>query len=196
MENFWNSAELLDIALRMLINLSAAIILIRYIYFNSIKEREFVFTFFLFNIIIFFVSYVMLSADISMGFAFGLFAIFGILRYRTDAIPIKEMTYLLAVIAIALINTLVPIDAISILCNISILFATWTMEKLWFGQNEASKNILFEDISLTHLDNEEELINVLKARTGLDIIRLRIKSLNYLNDSADIKIYYNRDIKK
>ena len=190
MENFFDPQAFIEILIRFGINLSAVFVLVRLIYFTSIKEREFVFTFFLFNIIIFFISYVMISAEISLGFAFGLFAIFGILRYRTNSIPIKEMTYLLAVIAIALINTLVPINAIAILCNVSILCATWIMEQLWFNHHEESKVINYNDITLVHKDKEEELIKVLTDKTGLKIHRIRIRNINYVNNSVDIKIYY------
>ncbi len=191
MEGFFDMATLADVLIRFAIDLLAVIILIKFIYFNNKREREFVFTFFLFNIIIFFVSYLMMSADISMGFAFGLFAIFGILRYRTDAIPIKEMTYLLATIAMALVNTIGDINIIVVFVNVSILVSTWLMERLWFGDNSESKIIMYENIALTHEDKREELINDIKKRTGLDIQRVNIKSLNYLNDSAEIKVYYN-----
>lgn len=189
-ESFFNSQLLIDLIIRFVIDFISVFLLVKFIYFDSKKEREFAFTFFLFNIIIFFIAYLMMRADISMGFAFGLFAIFGILRYRTDTIPIKEMTYLLAAIAIALVNTMVEVDFIVIVINLGILVATWTMEHLWFGDKEMSKTIMYENIALTHETRREELIEDLKLRTGLDIVRVRVRSLNYLNDSADLKIYY------
>lgn len=190
MSDFFDMSTFIDLATRFGIDLIGVIILVRSIYFTSKKEREFVFTFYLFNIIIFFVAYLMMSAEISMGFAFGLFAIFGILRYRTDTIPIKEMTYLLATIAMALVNTIGDLNFVVIFINISILASTWVMEKLWFGDHMESKVILYEDIALTHEGKKAELIDDLRGRTGLDISRVYIKSLNYLNDSAEIKIYY------
>ncbi len=187
-----DSTQLYDLSVRLGIDLVTIIGLVHFIYFKHKKEREFAFTFFLFNVIIFFVSFLMKSAEMSMGFAFGLFAIFGILRYRTDTMPIKEMTYLLAAIAIALVNTLVDLNLIALIINFFLLISTWWMERLWFGDQQESKTIMYENIELTHLDRYEELLEDLQGRTGLNIDRIRIKSLNYLNDSAQIKIYYRK----
>ena len=106
---------------RFLLDLIVITILVRGIYYYFKKDREYAFTFFLFNVLIFFVCYLMLAVEISMGFAFGLFAIFGILRYRTNTVPIKEMTYLFTAITIALINSVGEFNWVTIFMNVSIL---------------------------------------------------------------------------
>lgn len=189
-DNLATDSNILQIGLRFLIDLVVITILVRFIYFGQRKDKEYVFTFFLFNVLIFFVCYMMLKVNISMGFAFGLFAIFGILRYRTNTIPIKEMTYLFTAITLALINAISPIDWTMAFMNLSIIGFVYTMERLWFANKEQYKNVTYDRIDLIESDQREELIADLKSRTGLNVARYEIKSMNFLNDSAVLKIYY------
>ena len=142
---------------------------------------------------IFFLCYLMSSVKLSMGFAFGLFAIFSILRYRTDAIPIKEMTYLFIVISIAVINAITTkkvsyLELIS--TNFIIVFVSFFIESIWSKKDLKVLIVEYEKIENTHTTKEKVLLQDLQKRTGLDIHNFEIVSTNYLRDSAKIKVYY------
>ena len=128
-----------------------------------------------------------------MGFAMGLFAVFGILRYRTEALPIKEMTYLFIVIGLAMINALAN-KSISMaelfFTNAVIVLTTLGIETIWFNDHERSKIIVYEKIGLIKPENEVELLNDLRDRTGLDVFKFSIGKIDFLKDVAEIKIYY------
>ena len=130
-----------------------------------------------------------------MGFALGLFAVFGILRYRTEAIPIRHMTYLFIVIGISMINALSN-KSISIFelifTNGFITLITYLIDRVWFQTLEESKNILYEKIDLIKPENQEDLIKDLKERTGLPIHAVKVEKIDFLRDTASITIYYNR----
>ena len=131
-----------------------------------------------------------------LGFALGLFAVFGVLRYRTEQIPIKEMTYLFIVIGISVINALSNKKmsySELILTNSIIIFATYGMEKLWLLKHESRKIIIYEKIELITPENHTELKLDLEERTGLKIDRFEIGKINFLNDTVQIFIYYHKD---
>jgi len=180
----------IKIIARFLLDFIMIILLVKFIYFGYKKDKEFSFTFILFNIIIFFVCYIMLDTDISLGFGFGLFAIFGILRYRTNTIPIKEMTYLFTSIAFALINAIGPWHWSTLMINVFLLLSVYTMEKMWFGDREQYINFMYEKIALLQNENQTEAINDIAKRSGLNVTRLEVKAYNFLNDSAEIRVYY------
>ena len=129
-----------------------------------------------------------------MGFALGLFAVFGILRYRTEAIPIRQMTYLFIVIGLSMINSLAN-KSISwfeiLLANGIITIITYLIDRVWFSTIELTKTILYEKIELIKPENEQELIEDLKQRTGLQIVAVKIDKVDFLRDTAQIKIYYH-----
>ena len=128
-----------------------------------------------------------------MGFALGLFAVFGILRYRTEAIPIRQMTYLFIVIAISMINALAN-KSISIVelifTNTIITIITYLIDRVWFQSFEIIKTITYEKIELIKPEKEVELIDDLKQRTGLPIHNVKIDKIDFLRDVAQISIYY------
>jgi len=129
-----------------------------------------------------------------MGFALGLFAVFGILRYRTEAIPIRQMTYLFIVIGLSMINSLAN-KSISwleiLLANTIITIITYLIDRVWFSTIELTKTILYEKIELIKPENEQELIEDLKQRTGLQIVAVKVDKVDFLRDTAQIKIYYH-----
>ena len=129
-----------------------------------------------------------------MGFALGLFAVFGILRYRTEAIPIRQMTYLFIVIGLSMINSLAN-KSISwleiLLANAIITIITYLIDRVWFSTIELTKTILYEKIELIKPENEQELIEDLKQRTGLQIVAVKVDKVDFLRDTAQIKIYYH-----
>jgi|TARA_B110000305_G_scaffold91694_1_gene103365 hypothetical protein len=131
-----------------------------------------------------------------MGFALGLFAVFGILRYRTEAIPIRQMTYLFIVIGISMINALSnkSVSIFEVLfTNSLITLITYLIDRLWFQSIEETKSIIYEKIDLVKPENKEEMIKDLKDRTGLPIHEVKIEKIDFLKDTASITIYYNRD---
>jgi|TARA_B100000929_G_C15339031_1_gene363470 hypothetical protein len=187
------SHELLNLIIRFGFNLSVAFIIIKLIYQRDHNNNDFVFTYFMFNSLIFFFASILGSITINMGFAFGLFAVFAILRYRTDPIPIKEMTYLFIVITIGVINALsgdeVSFEAL-LFTNTALVGLTYFLEKYWQNNLLASMNIDYEKIENVKPQNHEALLADLKERTGLNIQDFQFSRMNFLRDTVRIKIYY------
>ena len=187
------SHELLNLIIRFGFNLSVAFIIIKLIYQRDHNNNDFVFTYFMFNSLIFFFASILGSITINMGFAFGLFAVFAILRYRTDPTPIKEMTYLFIVITIGVINALsgdeVSIGAL-LFTNTALVGLTYFLEKYWQNNLLASMNIDYEKIENVKPENHEALLADLKERTGLNIQDFQFSRMNFLRDTVRIKIYY------
>ncbi|CAI8277047.1 MAG: Uncharacterised protein [Owenweeksia sp. TMED14] len=195
----WFDPDFYTLALRMSINLLFLVIVIRYLYYPIAQRKDYLFTYFLIGFITFFLCFGLKKLDIDTGMGLGLFAIFGIIRYRTSQIEIKEMTYLFIVIGLSVLNSLAS-NKISIaelaLINVSICFLTYFIEYVFLLRNEIQKTILFERIELIKSFNTEELKSNLEERTGLKINRLEVGRINYLNDTADVKIYYFEDEQK
>ena len=186
------------ITIRLLINLMTVFILVRYIYFPIYRHREFFFMFVIFNLIIFLVSFLLNKVELSMGAAFGLFAVFSMLRYRTENISIKDMTYLFLSIAIGLVSAVTKIkgapDSMEYMflggVNLSILLITYLLESKIFVKKEFIKTIIYENIELIQSNKQEELIADIRNRTGLPVHRISVQQINFLKDSAQIKVYY------
>ncbi len=183
---------------RLLIDLSAIFILIRFIYYPIYKHRELFFTFFIFNIIIFLISFLLNKVDLSMGAAFGLFAVFSMLRYKTEEIAIKDMTYLFLVIAIGLVSAVTKIkdtaDEIEYIfligINVVVLVVTYLLESNIFMRKESVKTILYENIEMIKDGKQADLLADLKLRTGFNVHRYSIHKIDFLKDAAQIKIYF------
>tara|TARA_B100001057_G_scaffold167499_1_gene168213 strand:- start:807 stop:1334 length:528 start_codon:yes stop_codon:yes gene_type:complete len=174
-------------------------VVIRYLYYPKARRKDYLFTYFLIGFMTFFLCFGLKKLDIDTGMGLGLFAIFGIIRYRTNTIEIKEMTYLFIVIGLSVINSLAS-NKISIaeliLINVSACLLTYLIEYVFLLRNESQKIILFEQIELIKSLNKAELKLNLEERTGLKINRIEIGKINYLNDTADIKIFYFEDDQK
>jgi hypothetical protein len=147
------------------------------------------------SVSIFFLCYILASVSLDLAFALGLFAIFGIIRYRTDAIPIKEMTYLFIVIGLAVMNSLaagVSMAEIG-LANGLILLLTYGLEKVWLLRHESHKIVLYERIELIKSGNRAALKADLEERTGIIINRVEVGRIDFLRDTALVKIYFFED---
>jgi hypothetical protein len=170
--------------------------IVRLIYYKVKEDKDYVFTFFMFNILTFFICFLLRKVPMEMGFALGLFAVFGILRYRTEAIPIRQMTFLFIVIGISMINALSN-KSISILelffTNGLITLLTYLIDRVWFKSSELKKSILYEKIQLIIPEKEKELIEDLKQRTGLNVHAVSIDKIDFLRDTAAITIFYNEN---
>lgn len=176
---------------RISIDLISVFVLIRFIYYPIYKNREFFFTFFIFNLIIFLITFLLNKVEMSMGAAFGLFAVFSMLRYRTEGISMKDMTYLFLVIAMGLITAVSKgnWDELSLL-NLIIIAFTYLLESNIFLKKEASKVIQYENIEMIKPEFQAELIADLESRTGIKINRIAISKVDFLRDTAIIRIYY------
>jgi len=183
---------------RFVIDLLSVFLLIRLIYYRIYKNSEYFFTYFIFNIVIFLISFLLNKVELSMGAAFGLFAVFSMLRYRTEDISIKDMTYLFLVIAMGLIAAVTKIkntsDAYEYvflgLINLLVIVVTYLIETNIFFKKELSKIINYENIDLIKEENREKLLEDLRNRTGMNIHRISIGKIDFLKDSAQIKVYY------
>lgn len=178
--------------IRLGINFVSVFILVRFIYFPVYKNRENFFTLFIFNLIIFLITFILNKSDMSMGAAFGLFAVFSMLRYRTEGISTKDMTYLFLVIAMGLITALSKGNPIEIsFINIIILVFTFALETTVFMKKEVSQNIQYENIEMIKPELRAELMADLENRMGLKINRISIGKIDFLKDTAMIRVYYN-----
>ena len=188
--------DFLELLFRLAINFVFAFIIIRLIYYPVHNRKDYLFTYFIFNILIFFLSYLLSGIKLQLGFAFGLFAIFGILRYRTEALRIKEMTYLFVVIAVAVINALSNKKisyAELMFTNLAIVGVTYLIERKWLLRHETSKTINYEKIDLIRPENRPQLIEDLNERTGLKINRVQVGRIDFLRDTARVRIFYFED---
>ncbi len=168
-------------------------ILIRYIYYPTSKKKNYLVTYFLIGISVFMISITLENVKLELGFALGLFAIFGIIRYRTDAIDIKEMTYLFVVIGLAVMNALANKKvsfAELIFANSIVLIISYGLEHLWLVKNEVKHQITYERIEYIKPKNHKKLLADLTKRTGLKINRINIGKIDFLRDVARIDIYY------
>lgn len=178
------------------LNLISAFVVVRLIYHMAAKRRDYVFTFMLVSNSVFLLCRLLAGVEIDLAFALGLFAIFGIIRYRTYAVPIREMTYLFIVITLAVINALAPLAASGIeigLANLLIWVLAWVLERLWFVEHLATKVVVYDRIELLHEGRRAELIADLEQRTGVSIVNIEIGKVDLLRDTANIKIHFSQD---
>ena len=189
-----------NIFIRFSFNLFIAFVIIKLIYHRDYKGNDFVFTYFMFNTLIFFFAYILGNLDINMAFGFGLFAVFAILRYRTDPIPIKEMTYLFIVITIGVINALSTNQVVFeelIFANVAIVVMTFFLEKYWVSnlvvKDYRIKTIVYNDMDMIKPENYQKLFDDVVKKTGLQIIDCKVGRINFLENWANIKIYYKKE---
>ena len=175
-------------------NLFVAFIIVRFIYYPVKQNKNFVFTFLGFNTIIYFVMSLLTTIELSVGAGFGLFAIFSVLRYRTDPMPARDMTYLFILIGLPVINSSLLAGAgwnAVLIANVAIIGVLYLLENGWGFHYEQSQRITYERIELIKPENYDLLLDDLCERTGLPIKRFEIGQINFLRDSADIKVFYD-----
>ena len=186
-EDFW------DLLMRAVFNLAVVLVLVRVLYYRITPRKEYLFTYILISMVVYFMIMLLENVGVNLGFALGLFAIFGMLRYRTQQIPIREMTYLFLVIGVSVINSLANRRvsyAELLLTNAAIVLITYLLEKVFLMKTETKKLVFYEKIELIKPDLREEMIADLKERTGLPIHRVEIDRIDYLRDSARIFVFY------
>jgi len=188
-----NYTDVLELFIRFTFNFVVTTAIIRHLYYAATRRKDYLFTYILLSTTIFLLIFMLESVKMKIGFALGLFAIFGIIRYRTNPIPIKEMTYLFVVIGLSVINAMSSKKisyAELLLVNLIIITIIFLLEKVWLLKHETSKVILFEKIELIKPERQKELISDLEERTGIKISRVEIGKINFLKDTARVKIFY------
>jgi hypothetical protein len=187
---------LIRLAVRFAFNLAATFVIVVLLYARISKRKEFYFSYFAISIAVFLLVFLLESVKVELGFALGLFAIFGIIRYRTDAIPPKEMTYLFIIIAVSVINALSK-DYFSYIeltfVNLLLVGALWALEKVLMMRQENSLEIIYEKIENLHNDKEKELLADLEERTGEKVKRYNIDRIDFLRDVARITVYFDNN---
>jgi hypothetical protein len=190
------SNDAIVLLVRLAVNMTFLTILIRYLYYPKTKRKDYLFTYYLIGTITFFLCFGLKKLDIDTGMGLGLFAIFGIIRYRTDAIEIKEMTYLFLIIGISVVNSLAS-NQISLaemaIINLTVIFLTYGLENLWLVKHETRKTVNYERIDLIVPEKYEEMKADLEKRTGLTLNRFEVGKIDFLSDTAQIRIFYYSD---
>ncbi len=185
--------DFLDLVIRAAFNLGVVLILVRLLYYKITPRKEYLFTYILISVVVFFMIMLLENVGVEIGFALGLFAIFGMLRYRTQQIPIREMTYLFLVIGVSVINSLANRRvsyAELLLTNFVIVLVTYLLEKVYLMKTEIRKLVFYEKIDLIKPENRDEMIADLTTRTGLPIHRVEIERIDYLRDMARVYVFY------
>ena len=187
LDNFWT------LAIRFGFNMIATFVIVVMLYARNSKRKEVYFSYFAISLSVFMLVFLLQGVKLELGFALGLFAIFGIIRYRTDAIPIKEMTYLFVIITVSVINALSRdfLEYLELtLVNLLLVCALWILEHILMLRQEDSLQIIYENIENIHEEREAELIADLEKRTGIKIRRYRIDKVDFLRDVARITIWF------
>ncbi len=186
---------------RFIIDILSVYLLIRVVYVKIYKHRELFFTYFIFNVIIFLMCFFLNKVKISMGAAFGLFAVFGMLRYRTEEFSVKDMTYLFLVISIGLMTAVIKLENIEYyyefiligILNGFVILLTYLLESNLIMRKETAKQIIYENIELIKPEKRSELLLDIENRIGVKVNRILITKVDLLKDVAFIKIYYYED---
>lgn len=189
----FNLQAMPELLLRFGINMVSVLLLVRWLYYTSTRRKDYLFTYILISSVVFLLCYLLESVSLQIGFALGLFAIFGIIRYRTNPMPIREMTYLFLVIGISVINALTAVTGIAeiLFANVALILIVFGLEKVWLLRHISSKSIVYEKINLITPDKRDEMLADLRERTGIeDIKKVEIGPINFLKDTCRIIIYY------
>ena len=189
-----NPEDFTQLLVRFALNLLIIFIVVNFIYSKNSNRKDFYFSYFAISMTIFVLCFLLESVKLELGFALGLFAVFGIIRYRTDPIPIKEMTYLFVIIGISVINALSnkKVSHIELLfTNFAIVAAMWILEKVLLLKQEICLVISYENIENINIQKKEELYDDIQKRTGIKVKRIEIQEINYLRDVAKLKVYHD-----
>lgn len=188
-----NDAFEAQFAIRFLMNLIVACFVILKVYQPSRKEEAYTFTYLIFSPVVLVIVALFSQTDLGLGFAFGLFAIFSILRYRTTTIPVKEMTYMFAVIAIAVVNAIWDLSqGIVGLVIINVLLAglIWVIERYFYKPGVDTQTILYEKIENIHPDKHHLLKQDLFDRAGVEVIKFDVLECDYVRDTVTLRVYF------
>ena len=191
----FDSTMLLMLLIRFAANLLVCWIIIQFFYYRKSTRKDYYFTFMLFGVTIFLLLFVLQNISMEFGFALGLFCIFGMIRYRTETVQIREMTYLFVIMAISAVNGLsMDVDLTTLFAaNLLSIGIIWILESNTFLKHTSTKIILYEKIALIKPEKYDELLADLNERTGLEILKVEVGHIDFLRDTAYLKIYYKGD---
>jgi len=187
------STDLYDLLFRFALNMFFIIIIIRYIYYRKTSNKDYLFTYLAISVISFMICFALKKFNIDTGMGLGLFAIFGIIRYRTDTVRIREMSYLFIAIGLSVINALAgkQLSLVELLfINGIVTLMVMGLEYWWLMKQETVKTIIYEKIENIKPDNAAIMKADLETRTGLKIIRFEVGKIDFLRDTALVKIYF------
>ena len=201
-----------ELCIRFFLNLLVCWILVQFFYYRKSRRRDYYFTFMVFSTAMLMLLYIMGNVEVGVGLTLGLFAIFGVIRYRTETVPIREMTYLFVIIALAAMNGLAPVYklvgatsanphyelsmgtvGIMALSNLLVVCLIWVLESERLLKHTSTKLVLYDRIELIVPERRVELVADLEKRVGVKINNLEIGHVDFLKDAAFIKIFYNLD---
>lgn len=188
-----SSSLLTDLLIRLSLSVLSFVLLVRFMRVRSMHSHEFHFSYLAIGTTVFFICYLLANVKLELGFALGLFAIFAILRYRTFQIPIKEMTYLFVVIALAVINALAgdPVGLVELIgVNLISVAGLWLLEKIFAHKTSYSLSVKYSLMENLHVNREQELLEDLQLRTGLAISRFQVENIDYKRSVATIVVYF------
>jgi hypothetical protein len=188
------TTDLLTLAQGAALNLAVALVIVRGIYARGTQEKSYVFSFLALNTVVYFVLGLLTSVELSIGVGFGLFAIFSVLRYRTEETPIREMTYLFVLLALPVMNAvLMPVGALPqlLLANGVVVAVLYLLERGWGFRFEARSQVVYERIALIQPERRAELLADLRQRTGLPVTRVTVGRIDFLKDSAEVTLFYD-----
>ena len=187
-----DTQSLLHLLMRFAFNLIVTWVIARYCYYVKSQRRDYVLTFMLFGAAMFLLIFLMESVSIQIGMTLGLFAIFGVIRYRTETVPIREMTYLFIFICVAVINGLaLNISYVElIVANLLLLLLIWTVEGRRLLRHTSAKLVIYEKINLITPDKRAEMIADLEKRLGHKVNKVEVGHVDFLRDVAFVKVYY------
>lgn len=192
---FFDAPSLWRLLILFGINLLVCWTITHFFYYRKSKRRDYYFTYILFSTAIFFILYQLQNMKIEVGIALGLFGIFSMIRYRTEQLPIREMTYLFVLIAISIVNGAGMASSYATFIAVNLLFIAiiWILEAAGLSSRKAQKIITYEKIALIKPERREELLADLRERTGLDIVKVQVGSIDFLKDTAFLKVTYIPD---
>ena len=186
---------LFEIFWRFSLNIAVILVLVRWLYYTRSRKKNYLFTYILISSIVFLLCYLLENVTLQVGFALGLFAIFGIIRYRTNAISIKEMTYLFLIIGVSVINSLADVTiniAEIIFSNIAIIAITFGLEKVWLIRSVEEKTIVYDRLDLIKPERYEELVKDIRERTGIEKInRIGVGKIDFTRNQCNLKVYFD-----
>lgn len=185
-------ADMWQLVLRFVFNTLVTWFIIRFQYYPKSRRRDYFFTFSLIAVSVFFLIFLLGGVKLKIGFALGLFAIFGIIRYRTESMPVREMTYMFVLIALSVINALaVTLSYAELLVtNLIFIISIWLCEGRQWLNHVSCKLIMYDRIDLVKPSCMDELIEDLRNRTGLAITKVEVGAMDFLRDTAMLKVYY------
>ena len=199
-----------ELAIRFFLNLTVCWILVQFFYYRKSRRRDYYFTFMVFSSAMLMLLYIMGNVEVGVGLTLGLFAIFGVIRYRTETVPVREMTYLFVIIALAAMNGLAPVyklvgatsatphyalsgGAVGIMAisNLLVILLIWVLENGHLLKHTSTKLVLYDRIELIVPEKREELIADLEKRIGVKVTNVEVGHVDFLKDAAFIKVSYS-----